>query len=224
MKNISLLAAIILIAGCSNSTDTTSSEFPWTIPGINSMFIYHEQLFDTTGLRVIDEYDTSLVIASGFESNGKADCVETQKNPNSFFPPVFGLSSYGSNGDWSIYGSGGSPGYKGGWLTFHLGSRESSSWLYYDSTYESNGHTVHASLTDSTIYIGEDTIIEAGEKFDAFEFNYSRYNQDGQIQFSGTEWIAPSVGINIMVVDTFAQPGNYGIVRNQTDLVAYKLY
>ena len=226
MKRISyyLASLSVFLVGCSSSSDSTAVQFPWTIPGVNSMYIYHVREFDASGFPVVDEYDTSLVIASGFESEGKADCVETQKNPNSFLPPVYGMASYGSNGDWSIYGSGGLPGHKGGWETFHLGSKAASSALYYDSTYLSNGQIIHASLTDSNFYAGEDTVIEAGASVEAFKFTFLRFDQNRQVQFSGTEWIAPSIGINVRVVDTFARPGNYGIVRTQNDLVSFKLY
>ena len=227
---VALFTFGVFMAGCkSNSTGPgpTGSTTTVTRPGVGSTFVFHYQEFDTLGHSIAskEEWDTDVVIASGISFEGKTNVVKFRFG-NSITPNTgVAYLNYEANGDISSYiDAEGKAGYRSGWETIPLGSKTTTSFVSYDSSYVvANGSLYHGVQTDIYNYTGEQTVPEAGTTLDALAFSFEPVQQDGYKDYSSSAWWAPSIGWAIKETDSFTLPDANGAKSEEWDLVSYSL-
>ena len=219
MKQIVLFAILaIVFSSCNSSTSSNPSGGTTIRPGVGSKFVIHQQTFDTSNRVIDDRIDTVSVIASGTSFAGKTNVV-TFKRSN-----YISYGNYEANGDMSTYIDGqGAAGEKSGWLLVPIVSKGTASMVVWDTTYISNGTTVHYTGTTSYTFAGEQTITAAGENFVTERMNTTETYSSGSPNYNEIDYLAPRIGYIVKIVNNYTHPDSRGAIRQQVDLLSYSL-
>jgi hypothetical protein len=155
------LAAGLLLSACSSSTDPEPSADPITSPKVGSTFNFRSVEFDANG----NEIDSTVralahtVVGVNVDYQGKKATQFINGDDDPFY------FSYLSNGDVAIAG-GGEP-----WAVMPIASKGQTEILIRDSG-EVGGGSYQGRVTDSYIYLGEETRSAAGETFAVAKIKY----------------------------------------------------
>ena len=128
--HVSMLAVIILVSGCSNSSSPGSSVTTIVIPAKGSWFITVSTGKDSTGQVIYSDTLTETIIATGLTVDNKTDVLEFTSQSHGLGPDT-SYGHYESNGDVSrrpIHGGLHSYIAPTGWFVLPVGSQSSTSF------------------------------------------------------------------------------------------------
>jgi hypothetical protein len=224
MKHRAFFVSIALLAaGCVSSTSTNGQNTTaLTQPKAGSIFVYHHTVWDTLSRVVEDYYDTDVVVQSGISFAGKNNVNALRLNSDTALAHQF-YRSYEPNNDLAYYID--IPNTRAGWPTWPIASKQPYQYLQIDTTYidSRTGQSIHSIRRFDFSYVKDTSIVMLGKTFDAPQILFKAGNQFGYQNFTEYFWIAPSLGMEVRILQSIGPPYAQNISGWQTDLVSYVL-